>query len=211
MTAPEDRYCSSCGFGDYCMRERSCYRRDQGEIRSVEERGEPDPAHDEPLQPHWSESPFWRGVFAREAAAAEACDPEPTTDFDAMTSDPDFIAAFHAGRRVVADAFGLDLACGPDSTVEVTFDISGDEMTVISARELDRDVRAFLPASFDFAQDEGCSPEQHSGLASAPAAHEACSGLRAQANTSEAKAQPPRRLPGCAASAPPKGGKSHNA
>ncbi len=30
----EDRFCSDCGFADYCMRERSCYRRDQGEIRS---------------------------------------------------------------------------------------------------------------------------------------------------------------------------------
>ena len=76
MSRPEERYCSSCGFGDYCMREQSCYRRDQGEIRSVEEHGDPDPAHGEPLQPHWSESPFWRGVFAREAAAAEACGPE---------------------------------------------------------------------------------------------------------------------------------------
>lgn len=30
----EDRFCSDCGFADYCMRERSCYRRDAGEIRS---------------------------------------------------------------------------------------------------------------------------------------------------------------------------------
>ena len=144
---PEDRYCSDCGFGDYCMRERSCYRRDQGEIRSVEERGDPDPVHDEPLQPHWSESPFWREVFAKEAAAVEGGDPD----------------------------------CGPSR------------------------------GSTSLTMRGSAGPEQHSGLASAPAAHEARSGLRAQAKTSKAKAQPPRREPGSAASAPPKGGKSHNA
>ena len=34
MTAPEDRYCSSCGWPDECARNRSCHRRDTGEIRS---------------------------------------------------------------------------------------------------------------------------------------------------------------------------------
>lgn len=31
---PEDRYCSSCGWPDECARNRSCHRRDAGEIRS---------------------------------------------------------------------------------------------------------------------------------------------------------------------------------
>lgn len=34
MTAPEDRYCSSCGWPDECARNRSCHRRDAGEVRS---------------------------------------------------------------------------------------------------------------------------------------------------------------------------------
>ena len=33
-TSPEDRYCSSCGWPDECARNRSCHRRDSGEIRS---------------------------------------------------------------------------------------------------------------------------------------------------------------------------------
>lgn len=105
MSAPEDRYCSSCGFGDYCMRERSCYRRDQGEIRSV------------------------------------------------YLIDP------------------------------------------VSAQSASHGSGSGLPSQFD----PGASR------------HGSRSGLRAQANTSKAKAQPPRRMQGCAASAPPKGGKSHNA
>ena len=34
QSSPEDRYCSSCGWPDECARNRSCYRRDAGEIRS---------------------------------------------------------------------------------------------------------------------------------------------------------------------------------
>ena len=105
MTASEDRYCSSCGFGDYCMRERSCYRRDQGEIRSV------------------------------------------------YLIDP------------------------------------------VSAQSASHGSRSGLSSQFD----PGASR------------HGSGSGLQAQASTSTAKAQPPRRMPGNAASAPPKGGKKQHA